>query len=135
MSVIYESFKSSKKKISNVPITIKWKNIAMIRNHSINACARELLQANVSNEVVKVNLIGPPSSGKTTLALTLAHLVHTLSKNPYAVKIFKRDDLMDMEKTLSTLHPMNHILVFDDVSWLSAGNSKQKIDQVQKTFS
>ena len=136
MSVIYESYKpTSKKNKSNVPITLKWNNIAMIRNHSINACARELLQANVSNEVVKVNLIGPPSTGKTTLAKTLAHLVHSLSKNPYAVKIFKRDDLMDMEETLSKLQPMNHVLVFDDVSWLSAGNSKQKIDQVQKTFS
>jgi energy-coupling factor transporter ATP-binding protein EcfA2 len=136
LSVIYESYKpTSKKNKSNVPITLKWNNISMIRNHSINACARELLQANVSNEVVKVNLIGPPSTGKTTLAKTLAHLVHSLSKNPYAVKIFKRDDLMNMEETLSKLPPMNHVLVFDDVSWLSAGNSKQKIDQVQKTFS
>ena len=135
MSIIYEKFKSNVKSSGgHVPVTILWRNVRMIKNHSIRACAREVLAVNMGIDVVKINLIGDPSTGKTTLARTLAHIIHTLANTPYAVKVFNRDDLMDMENVLAKLQPMNHIMIFDDISWLSAGNAKQKLDQIQKTF-
>lgn len=140
MKTLVETYNSpGLKKTGYSPITIYWKNARMIKNHSIIACAKEILNANINDEVVKINLIGPPSSGKSTLGKTLCHLIHDISmketKVPYIVKIFGRDDLMDMEHTLASLQPLNHVLMFDDLSWLSAGNSKAKIDNLQKTFS
>lgn len=134
MSIITEKFQGVAKKTSNVPLTIPWQNARMVRNHSIRSCAREILAQNIGLDVVKINVIGPPSTGKTTIMKTLAHLVHKEADVPYAVKIFSRAELLDMESTLSKLEPVNHILVFDDVSWLSAGNNKSKLDQIQKTF-
>jgi len=135
LAVSFEKFDgNSNKKKSNVPITIQWNNARMIRNHSFRAVAREILNVNRGIDVVKVNVIGPPSTGKTTFLRSLGHCVHELADTPYAVKILKRDDLMNMEETLAKLQPMNHFLGFDDVSWLSASNNKQKLDQIQKTF-
>lgn len=119
---------------SKAPLTTTWKNARMIRNHSIRACAREILNVNRGIDVVKVNLIGSPSTGKTTLAKTLAHLIHEEADTPYVIKIFSRAELLDMENTLAKLQPLNHVMIFDDVSWLQAGANKNKIDQVQKTF-
>lgn len=135
MAVSFEKFDGNfDKKKSNVPLTIQWGNARMIRNHSFRAVARELLNVNRGIDVVKVNVIGPPSTGKTTFLRALGHEVHMLADTPYDVKILKREDLMDMEGTLAKLQPMNHFLGFDDISWLSASSSKQKLDQIQKTF-
>lgn len=135
MTVEFEKFEgNSDKKKSAVPLTIPWGNARMIRNHSFRAVAREILNVNRGIDVVKINVIGPPSTGKTTFLKALGHCIHDLADVPYAVKILKREDLMDMEGTLAKLQPMNYFLGFDDVSWLSAGNNKQKLDQIQKTF-
>ena len=133
MQIVYRNYNTIEKKKA-APITQEWNNCRMIRNHSIRACVREILSVNMGIDVVKINLIGSPSTGKTTLARTIGHLIHELANTPFAVKVFNRADLMDMEGTLAKLQPMNHVLIFDDISWLSAGNSKQKLDQLQKTF-
>ena len=132
--VIYRKFQHEKKRTSEAPVTVEWNNARMIRTHSIKACVRELLSANMGKDLVRINLIGTPSTGKTTLARTLAHLIHILANSPFAVKIFTREDLMNMEEVLSKLLPINHVMIFDDVSWLSGNASKQKLDQIQKTF-
>lgn len=85
-------------------------------------------------DVVKVNIIGTPSTGKTTLAKTLAHLCHKMGTIPYTVHIYNRDDLMHFEETLSKLQPTNHILIFDDISFMSAHAGKRQIDKIQKAF-
>ena len=135
MHIEYESYQGvNQVKTSTAPVTIVWNNARMIRNHSVRSCAREVLAQNIGLDVVKINVIGPPSTGKTTFMKLLAHLIHKEADTPYAIKILKRAELLDMENTLANLQPMNHVLVFDDVSWLSAGNNKSKLDQVQKTF-
>ena len=140
MKEVIQSYQSTKfqKKDGSAPMTLTWKDARMIRNHSLRACAKEILNANRGLDVVKINLIGSPSTGKTTLAKTLGHLIHAIAmektKTPYVVKVFTREELLNMEETLSKLEPVNHIMIFDDVSWLVAGNNKAKIDQVQKTF-
>lgn len=138
--VVTQTYQSQKFKAKEggAPLTLTWNEARMIRNHSLRACAREILNANRGLDVVKINLIGSPSTGKTTLAKTLGHLIHeiayTKTKTPYVVKVFSRAELLDMENTLAKLEPVNHVMIFDDVSWLVAGNNKAKLDQVQKTF-
>jgi len=122
------------KKKSEVPVTLEWNNARMVRTHSIRALVKEMLNLSRTLDVVKINIIGKPSTGKTTLALTLAHLIHSISAVPFAVRIFTRDDLINFEATLKTLEPMNHVIVFDDVSFLSASVGKRQIDKIQKEF-
>ena len=120
---------------SEVPITTDWQNAKMIRNQSIRAVVREILNLSDSLDVVKINIIGTPSTGKTTLAETLAHLCHKMSKKiPYTVKLFTRNDLLNFEETLSKLQPTNHIIIFDDISFMSATAGKRQIDRIQKAF-
>jgi hypothetical protein len=124
-------------KKDNKPTLTTWKNVDMIRNHSIQAAARQIIQSTKSIDVVKIGIIGEPSTGKTELAKTLAHLFHKIShdegRENYAVKSFDRDDLMNLEQTFGSLSPTNYIMRFQDLSFLGAGATKKEIDQVSKT--
>jgi len=130
----YQKFEPQGRKRVEVPLTLEWNNARMVRIHSIRAAVREILNMSSSLDVVKVNIIGTPSTGKTELAKTIAHLGHSLAKIPYTVKIFDREDLLNFEETLKSLQPTNHILVFDDISFLSATAGKRQMDMIQKTF-
>ena len=126
--------KGVKKKKSEVPLTVVWNNERMIRVHSIRAAVREMLAYNAALDLVRVNIIGTPSTGKSTLAAVIAHLAHKLADIPYTVKRFTRDDLLNFEEVLSKLQPTNHILIFDDISFLNATAGKRHLDKIQKTF-
>lgn len=106
----------------------------MIRIHSIRAAVKEIVKASKNKDVVKIGFIGEPDTGKTTQADLVAHLVHTMSEIPYAVRSFDREAFVDIEKTLSELTPANYILKFGDLSWLSATANKRKIDELKKAL-
>lgn len=121
-------------KKSTIPVTIEWKGERMIRNHSIRAAVREVIKMSSSLDVVKINIIGTPGSGKTTLAGTIAHLVHTLAEIPYAVRFLNKENLLNFQETLKNLTPTNYVLIFDDVSFLSANANKKQIEIVKQAF-
>lgn len=125
---------SNKKKNSDIPVTIEWHKERMIRNHSIRATVKEILRISESLDVVKINIVGSPATGKTTLAMTLGHLIHQESNIPFAIKILNRANLLDFEATLKTLTPTNYVLIFDDVSFLGANANKHQIEVVKKAF-
>lgn len=104
----------------------------MIRNHSIIASVIEIVKMSKNADVVKVNIVGNPSTGKTELGKTLGHLIHKIAfkmyEMPFAVKLFDQDSLLNFEDTLRTLQPVNHILIFDDVSFLGAHATKSQIE-------
>jgi hypothetical protein len=125
---------TQKSKKSDIPVTIEWKGERMIRNHSIRAAIKEVIKMSSSLDVVKINIIGIPSSGKTTLAGTIAHLVHKMAEIPYAVKFFGKDELLNFEATLKTLIPTNYVLIFDDVSFMGANANKKQIEVVKQAF-
>lgn len=100
----------------------------MIRVHSILATVKEMLQMLNSLDLIKIGIIGEPSTGKTSLALLLAHLFHSTSKIPFAFRIFGEDEFLNMEATLATLGPANYILYFHDLSFL---NDRKKIEEVK----
>lgn len=117
---------------SDVPITTKWNNEPMIRNHSIRAAVREILALNQRWDLVRVNAVGTPSTGKTELAKVAGHLVHELATKPYTIKILKRKELLNFDQTIKRLTPTNHFLVIDDMSFLGASAGHSKLLQVQK---
>ena len=132
--VEYFKVQDNKPKKSEVPLTLKWKNAPMVRIHSVRSAVREILNLSKALDVVKINIIGPPSTGKTELAKVIQHLSHSLADIPYTVRTFTRDDLLNFEETLATLQPTNHVLLFDDISFISATAGKKQVERIQKAF-
>ena len=122
------------KRISKAPMTILWKNARLARMHSLSTVANEMLTVGKTLELLKINIIGNPSTGKTTLALALAHMLHKKANVPFSVKTLGRDDLSNFEATLATLQPINHILLFDDVSFMKADLSAQKMHKIEQAI-
>lgn len=89
------------------PTLTKWKTEPMVRIHSIRATVKEILQVSKALDVVKVGIVGEPSTGKTTLAKVLAHLIHKMSEIPWAVRVFGEEEFLNMRQTLESLEPAN----------------------------
>lgn len=126
---------SDKEDLPLRPSIINWKDARMLRTHSIGATVQEILQSVAvqdSQDVVQINIIGDPSSGKTTLAKTLGHLIHKRAKIAFAVRLFGRKELLNFEETLKGLSPTNYVLIFDDLSFLGAEASSKQIEMVKK---
>ena len=127
-----------RRKKSQVPVTIEWKGERMIRGHSLQSSVKEIVRMTQTLDVVKINLVGNPSTGKTTLAESIAHLIHKISmdqfKTPFAIKFFTREELLHFEDTLKALEPTNHVLIFDDISFLQASTDKRTIETIKKAF-
>lgn len=125
-------------KKGKIPVTIEWKGERMIRGHSLQSSVKEIVRMTQTLDVVKINIIGNQSTGKTTLAESVAHLIHKLSmdqfKTPFAIKFFTRKELVNFEATLATLEPTNHVLCFDDISFLQATTDKRTIETIKKAF-
>lgn len=113
------------------PTLTKWKTEPMIRVHSVRATVKEILQVSKALDVVKVGIVGEPSTGKTTLAKVIAHLVHKMSELPWAVRVFGEEEFLNMQKTLEALEPANYILIFDDLSFLT---DRKKIEEVKQAI-
>jgi len=122
------------KGLPKLPTVVKWKGEDMIRIHSIQSSVREIINKSEDLDHVRIGIIGDSGTGKTTLAETLGHLIHKLSEIPYAVKVFKRQDLLNFQETLKTLEHTNQVLVFDDLSFLTAQASKRQIDTVKQAI-
>ncbi len=123
-------------KTGKAPVTIEWKGERMIRNHSLRATVKEIVRKSYFTDVVKINIIGNQGTGKTTLALTLSHLIHQVSdemyKIPFSIKVLTKDDYLNFEETIKNLEPANTVLVFDDVSFLSAIADKNTIENIKQ---
>ncbi len=124
-------YESSKKK-NNVPVTEDWKGVKMIRAHSIIATAKEVLEHNRFFQATRVGIVGNMGTGKSTLAMTLAHLMHKFADVPFALRVFDEDALLNFKETIANLEPANYIIIIDDASFLSAQASKQKMDGIKQ---
>jgi len=116
------------------PTIIKWKTVPMIRNHSLRITVQQIVKKSETYDVVKIGLIGNQSTGKTCLSLTLAHLIHKISKVPFSVRVFNKENLTNFEETLASLSPANYVLIFDDVSFLGAKITKNQIERIKQSL-
>ena len=100
--------------------------VKMVRNQSFLATIKEIISYSDEMDVTRVGIVGDMHSGKSTLALSIGHAFHTLSKFTWRVKVLYRDDLRNFRRTLEDLDPANYILIFDDVSFMK---DTSKIEQ------
>ena len=117
------------------PTVIKWNGESMMRTHSVRGVARQILRKSLMLDLVKVNILGPQSTGKTELMYTLAHLMHTDEDMPYSVKFFSREELLHLKDTVAKLPRQNYILGFDDISFLGSTSDAHQITRLQQEFS
>lgn len=113
------------------PPIIVWKNVKMVKNHSIRKVAHEIKNASANQELISVNVIGKQSTGKTEICKTISHFIHQMASEPYAVLRLGKDELAHLEETIANLKPMNHIIIFDDIAFLKAHMTNKQIDGVQ----
>jgi len=130
---------STTKKDKFLPTISKWKGkgakdpVAFVRQESFLAACKEVVNWAEEIDVTRIGIVGDMHSGKTTMAESIAHAIHSNSKLGWAVKIFYEDDLMNFEETLKTLTGnTNWILRFDDVSFLDAKHNKKAISKVKE---
>ena len=121
----------SKSKKNLAPVTAKWKGVPYVRSHSFLATVREVISFSAEIDVCRIGLIGSMHSGKSTLSQSIAHAIHKFADIPYKIKILYKDDLLNFEKTLLDLEPVNYILIFDDVSFMGATANKKQIEMVK----
>lgn len=116
------------------PAIIKWKNENMVRVHSLRATVKEILAGLQVLDVIKVGVIGEPSTGKSSLEDTLAHLIHKMSPIPFAVRSLGESEFMDIEKYLASLPPANYVLKFRDLSFLKGKYGSKKIEELKASI-
>lgn len=121
-----------------IPKVITWKGEKMIRNQSVRATVDEILKMSAILDVVKINIVGNPSTGKTTLSEVICHLCHKMSAErkgiPYTIKFFDKNDLFDLKSSLSKLSQTNYVIVFEDVSFLESIGGRKKMEEVKQAF-
>jgi hypothetical protein len=113
------------------PLVTKWKKVPMVRKHSFLATIREIINFSAEIDVCRIGLIGSMHSGKSTLSQSIAHAIHKHADLQYKIKILYKDDLLNFEKTLLDLEPVNYVLIFDDVSFMGATANKKQIEMVK----
>ena len=114
------------------PPILTWKDQTIVRNHSMIKTCEEILNMNQTTDVIKVNIIGPPNSGKTEQVRVIAHIIHKMAKIPYSFKLFGKKELLNFRETLKTLTPTNWILGFDDLSFLGADATRKQIEVIKQ---
>jgi len=115
------------------PTITEWKGAKMIRQHSIKACVREILNDVDETGLTTISMLGREGSGKTTLAKTIGHLIHEMADEPYTIKVLDKEGILHLRETITKLEPMNHVIIFDDSSFLTANASKQQLDEIKQT--
>lgn len=134
METVYVNpLKDTSLRKDNIPVVIPWKTTKMIRNHSIKAAVREIINHVKETGLVSVGILGKPGSGKTTLAKCIGHLIHDMADEPFAVKVFDKEGLLHLRETIAGLEPINHVIILDDLSFLQANASKQQLDSIKQT--
>lgn len=113
----------------NLPTIQKWKGENMIRVHSLRATVKEVLQVIKVHDLVKIGIVGESSTGKTTLAGTVMHLIHKMSDIPFAVKVFGEDEFLHIKETLEALEPVNYVMYFHDLSFLQDKKALEEVKQ------
>lgn len=123
----------------DLPVIQPWLGVEkVVGSHILTTAIKEIVKDVKTLDAIKINLIGDPGTGKTTLAQTLAHMIHKEAYEqygiPFAVKIFQKRDLLNFRQTMEELEPVNHILIFDDVSFLQNKENAEKLYDTKQAY-
>lgn len=96
-------------------------DVPLVQDHHISQLCKAILnvsKASPDKSYTSVLLCGKSMSGKSTIAQTMAHRISCMSKQPYIIKWFSRNDLHIIDEIIDQLEKgLRYILIFDDVSF------------------
>ena len=137
----------------------QWLGIVIGRSHSMIQKVKQVVEHQALNELTTISLRGREGTGKTTLSILMAHMLHeeftkfakkTLTEDDeyqnkqilaarrgYIVKVLSRDDLMRFTEVLQEMPKVNRILVFDDLSFIKGDISeiKKQVSEIRHSGS
>jgi len=117
------------------PLISKWNDTDYIRVQSPKPSIHKIVQFAKGLDYVKIGIIGDPHTGKTTLSIFLAHMLHKMALGElgitYQVKVFGRDELLNFKRTMNNLPAANYILVFDDISFLESDATPEQLNEIK----
>lgn len=101
--------------------TTKWHGEKMLKMHSLLAACRTASNIAMARELSTHNIIGTMSSGKSTLAESIAHCMHEIMnlqhKTSMAVHMWGEDELLNIDEALHGIKS-NSVITFDDISYV-----------------
>ena len=133
----------------------QWCGTVIARSHSMIQKVKQVADHQALNEVTSVSFRGREGSGKTTLSILMAHMLHEeftkfskhtmaedddyknkqilAARRGYIVRVLSREDLMRFSEVLQELPKVNRILIFDDLSFIKGNISeiKQQVSEVR----
>jgi len=125
--------RNAKNYSTRVPTVKAWNHVNMMTSHSLRAAVHEIVNVSRRMDVVKIGLVGDTGTGKSTLAESLAHLIHTISQAEkhvlWTYRIFGKKEYLRFREVVSALDPANYILYFHDLSFLK---ERDKLDEVKQ---
>lgn len=134
--VLEQHKKKSDNEVQKRPVTGKWRGHPYVRKHSFLAAVREIITWSEDSDVTKIGIVGKPDTGKSTMAEAIAHAIHKYAQIPFAIRIFKKEHLMNFKETIKTLAQSgvatNYVLVFDDISFLGADANKKQVEMIKQ---
>jgi hypothetical protein len=107
----------------------------MVRSHSIQAVAKEIINMSANQDMVSINAVGKQGQGKTQILKCLSHLIHKHAKISYQISLIGKKEFLNLEETIKNLKPTNQIIICDDIAFLKASATNKQIDQVQQVLS
>lgn len=118
------------------PTTV-WNGVRIIKKHSLLAAARQAALLEERMQITIHLFIGKVGAGKSTLARSVAHLMHKELNERYGLR-FKYvkwgvKQLVDLEESLKQI-TTDTIILFDDVAWAKEQEGRKRWAAVQQAI-
>ena len=129
-------------------LTCSWQGKVIAKRHAFKPVIDQILKRHLNTDLFGIGLIGKSSSGKTTLAKDIMHVLHQkisirsraqkirkehkeVYQKGYHYRILKKDDLVRFNEIIADMPRTNRIIYFDDLSFLESIYGHKAIGQLK----
>ena len=118
--------------------TVKWKDQMIYRHHSFLRPARRIASTlSGAGQITTISIFGSVGAGKTTLAESLAHVLHKYLSEDHkiemdVIKVGKKE-LLDLDNFLTTVQ-RNCVIIFDDLTNVHKMVTNKRWSEIVSTF-
>ena len=116
-----------------------WNGVKIVRAQSFIEPVKAIARWSKEIDVTRVGIVGDMHSGKSTLAMAIAHVFHEEMadkyKLPFAIDLVGKEELLDFPSYSKRLDPnTNHTVIFDDASFLEGQADRKKMAAVKQAI-
>ena len=93
--------------------------IPLLHSQSLNGLVKTIKNHHKYQDYISILMCGQSGSGKSTYTQSIIHKLSCMSKEPYIVKWFSRNDIQQLDNIIDSLEKgLRYIIIFDDVSFV-----------------